>query len=480
MNLARVRDTAARLLRERHLPGLVVGIVEGDDLIFAEGFGFADIENGRAQSPSTRHRIGSVSKTMTALCVMTLVDEERLSLDERIIELLPDLTLHGYGDAVTVGHLLAHIGGIGEAPNLALLPRAGELIYADQPTPSSLSETYPDGIDIEVQPGTKWAYANHGYGLLGEIIVRAEDESLNEVMRRRIFEPLGMVDSDILDRPHRSLSVGYGRPLDAAATAADERGGGRPEASTVDGHNVRMARYRYILGDSLTGAGGVQSTMLDLGRFASALLRHADGIVRPETFAKMIAPHWCPDRRLTSQGLGFVRSHRFGRFAIVHAGGVQGGWVTMLTVLPGDNIALIMFLNFMSADLGPVESALLQALLDAPDPVVKAACPTDESILSQAPGLYECTPGVLTNARVIRDQGRVRVERIDGDLYLRSQRGPWSGGVRLLAADATDPTFFMVEAEGLEPAHVALVRGDDGRVSGIRTGVTELVRAPSR
>ena len=452
---------AANLVRERGLPGLGVGVATSEGPVYAEGFGFADVESRRNQDATVRHRIGSVTKPMTALCVMALVEEGRLSLESRVSALLPELTLHGYGNELRIHHLLAHVGGIGEAPRVELLPKAAEIIMSSDRRRASIAELYPDGIQVEVRPGSKWAYANHGYGLLGSIIARTEGRPLNDVMRKRIFDALDMSNSDVLDHQHPALSQGYVRD---------------PED---DGSVIPVAEFLHIRGESLRAAGGGQSTLEDMTLFASSMLRDADGIVRPETFTLMTEPYWCPDERLTGQGFGFVQTHRFGRPAIVHAGGIQGGWVTMLTVLPQDDIALVTFINLASADFDPVDSSLLQTLLDAPQPTLPQI-EIDESVLASAPGTYQCTPGVLTNARVIRDQGRVFVERVGNELYLRAQRGDWSEGLRMARADDTDPSFFALVSDSLEPGHVAFVREADGTIGALRTGVTELVRAPER
>jgi hypothetical protein len=87
----RVRDTAASLLAEHKLPGLSVGVVSRGDLIFSESFGLADIESATPMTPEHRQRIASITKTMVALCAMALVDEDRLSLEDRVAELLPDI-----------------------------------------------------------------------------------------------------------------------------------------------------------------------------------------------------------------------------------------------------------------------------------------------------------------------------------------------------------------------------------------------------
>ena len=85
-DIDRVRAAAISLIDEYHLPGMSVGVVSGSDLIYAEGFGYADIENARPQDPQLRQRIGSITKTMVGLCAMSLVEEGKLSLDDRLID----------------------------------------------------------------------------------------------------------------------------------------------------------------------------------------------------------------------------------------------------------------------------------------------------------------------------------------------------------------------------------------------------------
>jgi CubicO group peptidase (beta-lactamase class C family) len=210
----RIRDTGAALVEEHHLPGLALGVVHGDQTVYTEGFGFADIETRRPYAPELRQRIGSITKTMVGLCVMALVDEGRLSLDAPVTELLPDIRFHGPAEALTVRHLLTHTGGIGEAPNLPDLKRPFSYLFPEEKTDLAVAEMYPDGITIEVPPGTRWAYANHGYTLLGEIVSRAEKAPIADVVRARVWEPLGMTATDLDDARHPDLSTGYQQAAD--------------------------------------------------------------------------------------------------------------------------------------------------------------------------------------------------------------------------------------------------------------------------
>lgn len=475
-DLDRVRSATNAAVARYHLPGIAVGVVQGDDVVFAEGFGYADIESAKPQRPELRQRIGSITKTMVGLCAMALVDEGRLSLDDRLVDHLPELTLHGPGEAVTIKHLLTHTAGIGEVPVVEDLPRMEQTLWSDEPYRTRIPESYPDGITIDVPPGTKWAYANHGFMLLGEIIARTEGSPIHEVLQRRVFGPLGMANTDCLDLPHATLTTGYHRApsqdaLDLLASAGIEPP--KPE-EPVDGHNIR-GKYQYVRGPA---AGAVQSAIPDMARYASALLKKSAGIVNPATFDAMVSAQWCPDDRLASIGLTFFRETRFGRRTFGHGGGVSGGWNTHVTVLPAENLALLTHLNLTFDDFTKVDGHILQAVLGEPD-VELPKTPVDPALLAEAPGVYQATEGRLTNFRIISGTGRLQLSERDGELVLHARRGAWKQGVVLRPADANDPAFFRLDTGDPEPPGIALLRGRDGAVTGLRFDrLVEMVRAP--
>ena len=471
-DVARIRDTASRALDEFHVAGMAVGVVSGDELAYAEGFGYADIESGKPQAPELRQRIGSISKTMVGLCAMALVDEGRLSLDDRLVDRIPEVVLHGDGAAIRVRHLLTHTAGVGEVPMPEDIREMDKTLWSEQPDDDVLS-MFPRGITIDVVPGSKWAYANHGYALLGEIIARIEGAPIAEIVRRRVFEPLAMTDSDMLDRPHPDLTTGYHRaPNEDARELAARMGIAVKDEPTVDGHNIRGG-YLYIRGGGAAGA--VQSTVPDMARYASALLRRGAGIVRPETFAAMVAPQWCPDDRLESWGFSFQRYERFGRRAFGHGGGVNGGWGSMLIIVPGDGLALIVHANCGFEEGPKVYSRLLAAMLGAtPRRVAGAVAP---ELLAAAPGVYEGTPGILTNIRIVTAMGRLQIKAEDGGLMLYARRGAWKRGVRMTPVDKAGADFFLLDDDDVEPGRLALVRDGDGGVAGLRCDrLVEMVR----
>ena len=463
-DIKRISSTAAGLVDEYHLPGMSVGIVIGDELAFAEGFGYADIESGRRQDPALRQRIGSITKTMVGMCTMALVDEGRLSLDDLVVDRLPDITFHGPAETLAVRHLVTHTGGIGEAPTMANVTNPYDVLFTDDSDIPPISKAYPDGILIEATPGTKWCYGNHGFGLLGEIIARIEGSPIEEVLKSRIFDPLGMADTDCYDQPHPDLTTGYHRAPGIEELDLLEVLGKDPAVEdTVDGYNIRGS-HPYVMPRA---AGAVESTIPDMARYASALLHGGGGIVKPETLDLMTSPQWCPDERLGSLGITFQRQAHFGRRTFFHGGGVGGGWNTFFMVIPEENMAALVHMNLSSDLLGLVTSRIVQTALNAPPPSYPGE-PLAPEILESAPGVYEVLPGHLTNHRPVTATGRVQITAENGGLFLRSRRGAWREGVKMVPADPADPMFFVLDTGELEPPFVVLSRDGSGLINGVR------------
>jgi CubicO group peptidase (beta-lactamase class C family) len=464
----RIRAAARALVEDNRLPGLSIGVVSGDDLVFAEAFGHADIESKEPLHIERRQRIASITKTMVGLCAMAVVDEDKLRLEDRVVDLLPEVAFEGPAEAMTVRHLLTHTSGIGEAPTIEGLrdvsaPDRSKLKHAGE-----FGELYPKGVVVEVPPGEKWAYCNNGYALLGEIIQRAEKAQLQDIMQRRIWGPLGMTSTAILDVPDDRVTTPYHRATNDDTRFQLERAGiPVREEQTVDGLNIR-GEFTPDFNKAMRAAGGVQSNVPDMAKYASALLRNGTHVVRPETFDAMVAPQCCPDERLVSWGLSFSRIPRFGRMLIGHGGAYFGGWNSRLDVIPAEGIGIIQHMNIMLDEPSPVFRRIWQAVLDAP---AERFAPQrlSASTISSAPGEYLLPmPGPLTNFRPATRTGRIRIEQ-DGDgLRITSRWGKWKTGVPLLPCDGADSTLFAVSPDGAAPAYLALTRDDAGEIDGLR------------
>ncbi len=212
----------------------------------------------------------------------------------------------------------------------------------------------------------------------------------------------------------------------------------------------------------------MQSTVLDMCTYASALLRGSRGVVRPETLAEMTRPHWQPDARLPGWGLGFSVRTVAGQRLFAHGGSVFGGWNSWLGVFPDIDAALILHTNVMydGFDTAVVPRAVA-AFLDQPEEALLERN-VDARVLATAPGVYELpNPGPLTNFRPLSNAGRIKLAVEDGALVMYARRGPWKSGVRLLPA-SDEPDYFTISKEGSLPQHVVLLRDADGGVTGLR------------
>ncbi|MDH5461269.1 MAG: beta-lactamase family protein [Candidatus Bathyarchaeota archaeon] len=177
------------------IPGLSIAIVQGDETIFARGFGLRNLSSGLPASPRTLYGIGSVTKSFTAMAIMQLAEEGKINLDDPVEKHIP-IKLRPLGKTVSIHHLLTHSSGL---PALA---------YAEAFIRSVLGLDHhwlpvssPEDIMVFLRDAEKWAvsrpgenffYLNEGYVLLGYLIAKLSGVGYEEYIRKRILEPLRM------------------------------------------------------------------------------------------------------------------------------------------------------------------------------------------------------------------------------------------------------------------------------------------------
>ncbi|AFZ72076.1 serine hydrolase [Natronobacterium gregoryi] len=200
-------DRIDSLLRERmyedDLPGLSLAVTDGDDVVYARGYGSRDLASNAPATPETVYGIGSVSKSFAALATARLVDSGDLSYDDRVTDYLEvDIP-----DDVSIHHLLSHTAGYPSlAVSEALIARQLEVGESGVPL-GSLADVYAhvEGAREEIagEPGDRWMYCNTGYTLVGEVIAAVTGRSYTEYVTDDILEPLGMdrstYDGDVFE-----------------------------------------------------------------------------------------------------------------------------------------------------------------------------------------------------------------------------------------------------------------------------------------
>ncbi|MEP7120020.1 MAG: serine hydrolase domain-containing protein [Byssovorax sp.] len=232
-------------VRAQSFPGIALGVVIDGELAYAKGFGVTDLVTKAKPDADTVYRIGSITKSFTALAVLALRDEGALGLDDPLTRFLPEAGGLVYPTrdtpSITLRQLLTQTSG---------LPRLGSFDYTRPDRELSEEEVLKSlaSFPLENAPGSSFVYSNLGFGLLGIAVGRASHTSLRAVVGKKIFEPLGMTSSgwDPAGVPAGRIATPYKRGASGAL---------EPTAT-------------WRLGAS-EGAGGIYSSLRDMGRYVA-------------------------------------------------------------------------------------------------------------------------------------------------------------------------------------------------------------------
>ena len=175
-------------------PGCALGVVKDGRLVYARGYGMADLEHSIPITPRSVFDIASTSKQFTSMAIMLLVKEGKISLDDDVRKYVPEVP--DLGGTITLRHLLYHTSGL---RNQFLLGQLSGLRWGDLETRADALATVARQKELNFKPGEMHSYSNTGYFLLGEVVSRVSGQSLREFASRNIFGPLGMSDTQIHD-----------------------------------------------------------------------------------------------------------------------------------------------------------------------------------------------------------------------------------------------------------------------------------------
>jgi CubicO group peptidase (beta-lactamase class C family) len=317
------------ILNRHPAVGLAVGVVRHGRLELFHGHGFADIASKSPVTADTVFRIGSITKTFTAVAVMQLVERGLIDLDAPANDYLSSYKLvpaQPTFRATTVRQLLTHTGGVPEQARISGVLRAnfGQTVELGRPVPS-LGEFYDGALRVVVEPGTVFIYGDHGFATLGQIVEDLTGTPLREYFREHMFAPLGMADSDFVRSEHVASRLATGYRLGSAGPV-----------SIVDRQLITAA------------AGSIYSSPRDMARYAAALLGGGSNehgrILGAETVAAMFAPQFQAHPRSPGMGLSFFRGEVGGHRAVEHQG-ILPGFNSQLWLAPDDGLAVLAFTN---------------------------------------------------------------------------------------------------------------------------------------
>src|SRR5215472_3452060 len=209
----RLDELLVAACNERSLAGLAAGIIKDGRVVYTGGFGFADAQRSIHVTSDTSFRIGSISKTLTAIGLMQLFEQGRFKLDDPVNGYLRayQIAQPAQSPPVSFRHLLTHTSGIGELRRLSDLLRPTLGLACKPGSLPTLRDYYAPALKAEVAPGTKWAYANHGFATLGQLVEDISGQPFAQYMLEHVFAPLGMEHTDYLpsERVRGTLAKGY-------------------------------------------------------------------------------------------------------------------------------------------------------------------------------------------------------------------------------------------------------------------------------
>lgn len=410
-------------MSKTNLPGLSMAIVKDSEIVYARGFGFRDLESGAPMTPQTRVGIGSVTKSFTALSIMMLVEEGKISLDDPIDKFVP-ISLRPFGEPVRIWHLLTHSSGI---PALAYAEAFIRNVVGEEATwvpIASVDDLKAFMSDAEswaaAKPGERFFYLNEGYLLLGRAIEVASGKSYEEFVKERILEPLNM-----------------SRTAFRKEDAANDPDWATPYV--IDREGKRIAS-KFPFG--ISADGGLISTVLDLCNYLRFYLDRGKWngrqLVSPESLEQMETPRIPLSSPLFGgEGYGFgwsIYPDFLGHKLVAHSGSVLVH-TAFAGYIPDEKIGVAVLANASGhppSQIGMV--ALAMMLGEDPDslPFVR-----HDKLLEKLVGRYETYKGTM----------KLQVNRKGDALLLETKGRLLESNIPFLPEELADnyARFFTVQ-----------------------------------
>lgn len=367
VRMARMEEVVQSYVSSKQFMGSVL-VARDQTILLDKGYGFANLEWNVPNSPTTKFRLGSITKQFTAASILLLEERGKLKIDEPVKKYMPDASVAW--DKVTIYHLLTHTSGI---PSFTGFPDYAST-EAIPTTPEKLVARFRDK-PLEFQPGEKWNYSNSGYVLLGYLIEKISGQPYDKFVQENIFTPLGMKDSGY--DSHSAVIVRRASGYSPSANGPVNAG--------------------YIDMSIPLSAGALYSTTEDLLRWEQGLF--GGKVLSAASLQKMTTPFL--HDYVCGLGVSTVKGHK----VIEHGGGIEG-FNTQLSYYPEDRLTVVVLGNLNGS--APGEIAPKMAALAHGETVV---LPTERreiavpaKILAQYVGSYELAPDFVMVVTLEGDQ----------------------------------------------------------------------------
>lgn len=325
-------------MTRQNIPALSVAVVTNNQLRWSNGYGMSDLENFVPAKSSTVYRLGSISKPITAIAALQLVERKKLDLDVPVQKYCPGFPRKRW--PLSARHLLSHLGGVRH-------------YLGDEFLSTRQYNSLTEGLDIFkndtlwFEPGSRYMYTTYGYNLLGCVVEGAAGVPFMEYLRENIFKPVNMTRM-------RDDNVNALIPNRAQGYRKNQSG---------DLVNSDLANMSYKI-----PGGGLASTVEDLARFAIAV--QTGVLSKRETVTLMFTPQKTKDGKTISvgpqtpnrsYGMGWFIADRNGEKEVYHSGSQQRV-STLLYMLPGKGFAVALMSNLEGVALGDLARQIADAV----------------------------------------------------------------------------------------------------------------------
>ena len=333
--VSRIDQLVAKTLADTGVPSTEIAIVRDGQLVFNRAYGKAN--EGLPARPDLPYQIASNSKQFTAMAILLLRDEGKLSLDDHVSKYISGITK---GDKITIRQLLSHTSGLQD-----FWPQ--DYLFSDMTVPTTPQHIVDKWAKkpLDFQPGTRWQYSNTGYVVAGMIAEKVSGEPLLTFLQQHIFRPLGMhaLDQDNTNTP--AFPGGY--------------------------HRYALGPVRIVQPPArgwLYAAGELSMDAADLAKWDIARMNRA--LIPARDWIEQETPVLRTDGRTNGYGLGVTNAYQRERHVITH-GGEAVGFLTQNTVYPDTKDAILVFTN---ADFSGATATLTQGIekivLDSAEPAL--------------------------------------------------------------------------------------------------------------
>jgi CubicO group peptidase (beta-lactamase class C family) len=363
-------------------PGATVIVVKDGKTVFHKAYGMADIASKRPLTPDTALRIGSITKQFTAVAILMLAEEGKLSLDDGITRFLPDYPTHG--KKITIEHLLTHTSGI-----VSYTGKPGYMTgMARDMTVDQIIASFKDD-PLEFEPGSRYRYNNSGYFLLGAIIEKVSGQSYASFLQQRIFTPLGM--SHTAYEGHEQTVFPH-----------------------AQGYSPGSGEFQPSPRLSMTqpyAAGALVSSVDDLARWDAAV--SGGKLLKAASWQRAFTRYQLSSGKTTDYGYGWEITTLRGSPEIAHGGSITG-FRSYALRLPVDKVYVAVLSNADAGVASPDGPAMKAAAIaiGKPFPEYKAVA-LDPGLLDAYTGLYR-----------IDDRANWTVRRSQDGLMMQASLGP--------------------------------------------------------